>query len=514
MIGDRLRWLLGRDPATCPAWPPDAFACAATLLKESGSYVRAVELPDAAGRLGGSVGIDSGWPAEARRLGEAWRQALVPPAAVAAWWAEVVTAADVSMDELADRAELVGALLRVVGAADEACWGSGIASPDDDLLRGVESALVTSGNRSIAEEVAVSRARVLPKQHAPQRGMTIRSLTHNLALLGTDVQARWSANLRPLTGAPGRLDILNVLVIPWPLEVERSCFRLIDVDGLPDRHAFFEFERDGDPVRLQALMRAAVASALEAAEDVDLIVFPELALTPDELEVAQAEAEACHAGLVAGVLGRGGQPVNEACIDLSGITGAYTEFQRKHHRWCLDRWQIENYRLHGRLPLTRDCWEHHDMGAREVGFFTIDEWLTSTVLICEDLARQDPMGGVVRAVGPNLLIALLMDSPQLQGRWGSRYASVLAEDPGCSVLTVTSLGMARLDARFDDDQARTVALWRDVRGQDREITLPDGCNAVLLSLVKDSSTEFTADGRSDGGVAHFPVLAGVDPLEC
>jgi hypothetical protein len=41
-----------------------------------------------------------------------------------------------------------------------------------------------------------------------------------------------------------------------------------------------------------------------------------------------------------------------------------------------------------------------------------------------------------------LLIALLMDGPQLKSRWSGRYAGVLAEDPGSSVLTLTSLGMA------------------------------------------------------------------------
>jgi hypothetical protein len=31
---------------------------------------------------------------------------------------------------------------------------------------------------------------------------------------------------------------------------------------------------------------------------------------------------------------------------------------------------------------------------------------TWSVLICEDLARQDPAADLIRAVGPNLLIAL------------------------------------------------------------------------------------------------------------
>ena len=86
------------------------------------------------------------------------------------------------------------------------------------------------------------------------------------------------------------------------------------------------------------------------------------------------------------------------------------------------------------------------------------------VLICEDLARQDPVTEVIRAVGPNLVFALLMDGPQLRNRWASRYASVLAEDPGCSVLSLTSLGMSRrsrprLESGPVVDRSSVIALW-------------------------------------------------------
>ena len=46
------------------------------------------------------------------------------------------------------------------------------------------------------------------------------------------------------------------------------------------------------------------------------------------------------------------------------------------------------------------------------------------VLICEDLARQEPAAELIRAVGSNLVIALLMDGPQLNNRWPARYAAV------------------------------------------------------------------------------------------
>src|SRR5690606_18576218 len=106
-----------------------------------------------------------------------------------------------------------------------------------------------------------------------------------------------------------------------------------------------------------------------------------------------------------------------------------------------------------------------------------------SVLICEDLARQDPVAELVRAVGPNLVIALLMDGPQLEGRWSDRYATVLADDPGSSVLTVTNAGMVKLDTWQGNGRSNSVALWRDaVSGKSQKIELRRSTKAVSLLL--------------------------------
>lgn len=188
--------------------------------------------------------------------------------------------------------------------------------------------------------------------------------------------------------------------------------------------------------------------------------------------------------------------------------------QLKHHRWCLDRNQILQYGLGGRLPASRECWERTAIGSRTVNFVTLGSWLTMCVLVCEDLARQDPVADVIRAVGPNMVFALLMDGPQLRNRWPSRYASVLAEDPGSSVLTITSLGMAKRSRRREEeaampDRSGTIALWRDAIYGEREISIENGHDACVLSLVCRTTREFTIDGRDDNEQAHFPVFAGV-----
>ena len=119
----------------------------------------------------------------------------------------------------------------------------------------------------------------------------------------------------------------------------------------------------------------------------------------------------------------------------------------------------------------------------------------------------------VRTVGPNLVVALLMDGPQTKERWAARYATVLADDPGCSVLSLTSLGMAQLSRpQVGPDRSRLVALWKDRFNGATEIELPPGNDAIAVSLSIRYREEFTADGRGDGGSAAFPILSGVHPI--
>lgn len=109
------------------------------------------------------------------------------------------------------------------------------------------------------------------------------------------------------------------------------------------------------------------------------------------------------------------------------------------------------------------------------------------------------MAELIRAVGPNLVVALLADGPQLAARWSARYATVLADDPGSSVLTLTNVGMVDLcrgPRRMLE--ARPVALWKDaVSGGPYELNLPADADALLLCLGVDFREEWTADGRSD-----------------
>jgi hypothetical protein len=425
-------------------------------------------------------------------------------------------------------------------ASDAACVGLGVSISNDSFLATAQAVLGRNDRRSFCLHIPVDKLVVLGKQHTPQRGCTIRSLSHNLALCTpSEIQAHWDGPYQPIAGD---LDVFNLLLLPWPTEVQAADFHVAtrrsgvpsDVADASSPHRYFDYAPriSLTPSRLARRVARALDRATTHADQIHGIVLPELALTPQQFLAVEALAVQRRAVLISGLRrpaspGTYGMPVNSCAIQPMGLTAISRDSagridsmrnlmrreQLKHHRWCLDRGQILQYELGGRLPASRNCWERIFIGPRDINFITMDSWLTMCVLICEDLARQEPVAEVIRAVGPNLVFALLMDGPQLRNRWPSRYASVLAEDPGCSVLSMTSLGMSRRSRPRPEsgdtvDKGSTIALWRDAVYGEREIALDTGHDACVLSLVCKSDQEFTIDGRSDREQAHFPVYAG------
>jgi hypothetical protein len=326
------------------------------------------------------------------------------------------------------------------------------------------------------------------------------------------------------------------LLLPWPTSVATDDFQevspgVVRYDGSePPGYFRYAPQVSDDPERFAGRLKQALASAREQAGVIDAIVFPELALTEPQYYAAERVAFEARCILICGLrqagAGLGDWDANLSVLQAAGaVRGSEPEvdpkdpllsslrlFQAKHHRWYLDRAQIVNYQLGGRLSASRGGWEHIDLPHRVLHFVTLNA-TTWTVLVCEDLARQDPAADLIRAVGPNLLIALLMDGPQLSGRWPARYASVLAEDPGTSVLTLTSLGMAErsrpiIQSGQRAEPSRVIALWRDAVAGEIEIAL-DACDdACVLTLEHQLRTEYCADGRGDGGQTRYPVYAG------
>jgi hypothetical protein len=279
--------------------------------------------------------------------------------------------------------------------------------------------------------------------------------------------------------------------------------RLPDLDRA--HFGFFEFAPSDAGVVERA--RLSLRTARRQYGRVDAIVLPESALAERDLR----EMEAMILGeedppiLVAGV--RGTKRNYARLFDRGVATTPYE--QDKHHRWYLDGPQIRQYGLGPILPANRRWWEEMDVRPRRVNFVVVNQWLTLCPLICEDLARQDPVARLIQAVGPTLVIALLLDGPQLERRWPGRYASGLADDPGTSVLTLTSLGMTlRSRPPGGGKPSRVIALWKDGVTGVQEIEIEEGACGVLLSLHVQWRTEWTADGREDGGTAAVVVQSG------
>lgn len=514
-------------------WPPDVFALVAALLLKSGAYSHAVSGWQRNGKL-------EEWATKIQGLGKAWRgKADEPPAQVRSWYRELSDKRTVLIAKVCEDEDLCAALIQLCAAADEACVGVGCTLPNPASAanefriqaskRLAETALI-DGVSTLCKRVHHSTVRVLPKLHTPQSGITIRSFTHNLALCRAgDVKVKWAECL----SEPRHC--LNLLLAPWPLDVAPAHFQAVEKSRavLPDLakgFGFFEYQRPedkGDKLaraktdqELIGELETLLRNARKAVAKIDGIVFPELALTAEQYERFSDVLMDQGIFLICGVRDTGAKASEnylrfDIPLDIQSATRT-SQIQKKHHRWRLDHRQIVQYGLGSCLDVASNWWEHIPIGDRQLNFVVLDKWLTVCPLICEDLARQDPIAEMVRAVGPNLVIALLMDGPQLSSRWPARYATVLADDPGSSVLTLTSLGMAELSRPPSVTVgSRAIALWKDAKtGEAVSIQLPPGKHGAVLSLSRVFVKEYTADGRDDGGATGYPTLSGIHYVSC
>jgi hypothetical protein len=412
---------------------------------------------------------------------------------------------------------------------------------------------------SICYAVPSYIACVQPKANTPQVGYSLRSFSHNLALLPRvgEVSTYW---FNAFGSRPGGTDEpLNLLLIPYPYFIGGECF---DPCASKNREHHYKFrveqkwlkdlltpedkgllstiekaekarrpyarDKDGDQdlnikwrraelqgMRIKNGIEQLVTRAADNVETIHGVILPELALT---FEVAEYTSKSLFdqfpnlqffiSGVIADrtVSGDGDpRPINSVFTRLNitwpvGIKGdapgpiPLRRIQVKHHRWMLERSQIVRYHLGAQLDPEAKWWEDNDMIERENLFWVFRPYMVMSNLVCEDLARIDPVQQVLRAVAPNLVIALLMDGPQTKTRWACRYATGLSDDPGCGVLTLTSLGMIRRDD-LAERKDHKIAIWRDSEGQTRELTLPPGAAALAVTLSVKRVQEMAAGGR-------------------
>jgi hypothetical protein len=384
--------------------------------------------------------------------------------------------------------------------------------------------------------------------------MTLRSISTNLAFFHrSSIDVRWRRSVdSPLTVEvnkrvkdqdSGKISSLNVLLIPWPYKIFASDFDAI-TDDVPfqahgEKESFFEYNPK-DLAREKKFIEDQLPQLLRRAKDeakrIDLVILPELAIDQDHVDLFEDALIGAHiSGYIAGVrLSKGRQPnKTEHRFNRNTVYCKFSEKlekdpkkysfpphgeatdqkdyrQHKHHRWKLDKLQIVKYQLGGALSTNKNWWEYIKLSRRKVTFINVGNEITICPLICEDLARQEPISDLIRAVGPTLVVAILMDGPQKWSRWSAEYASVLADDPGSSVLTFTCKGMVERVRNPGTEKSRAIALWKDPLGLPHEIELDDeNTRGVVLYLNVEEKKEITADGREEAVATPYLTLGGI-----
>ena len=411
--------------------------------------------------------------------------------------------------------------------ADQTCAHSGLPK---HMMRD-ETSMLFFANMLLARRGTLSRlpksiVTVLPKMRTPQVGITYRSLSHHLTVHQTEVDVFW----RTIPWINREEYTINSVVVPWPYDIKANAFQWRDhqyKSDLDGSYKYFHYEppKNLDMDDIIDLIREAE----EQAERVHLLIFPEAALTKNELKRLQLALEktfevdkipAIIAGIVEDYTNEDADeeirlrnmPWNKVYFSVFFAGKWYDHSQSKHHRWKLDPWQIRKYGLAGVLSPNLTWWEGIRVPERRLSFFTTDSWLTLCPLICEDLARLEPVSEIIRGVGPTLLLAILLDGPQSKHRWSGHYATIFADDPGSSVLTVTASGMVERSEDCKTYKQKTVALWKDEVQGWVEIDLEPKAKAVMLTLVAEWGTEYTIDGRNDDENAARFVLRSTNQL--
>jgi hypothetical protein len=412
---------------------------------------------------------------------------------------------------------------------------------------------------SFAPYANPSVVRVVPKSHTPTVGCTMRTLTHNVALAPPQgsVDLVWNRERSP---TDENREPLNLLLVPFPYKISAQCFeprenakafikgkesmeaqwacwfdvhqRWLREDGFKPTHSKDDPADAASRGALADFVYALVERARRDCGKVHGVLLPELALdwpaydaiVRKFLQVDEAQPldrdhtvsfRSDHLDfLVSGssfdcrgwhaTNDKPGDKGNYVLVTTFGLDDdekgllATTYSRAKHHRWRMTGSQISDYALSASLDPHFAWWEAIEIPRREVGLTVFRQNSIFSAMICEDLARSEPCHEPLKSVGPNLVFALLMDGSQLPHRWAARYATSLADDPGSSVLTLTSLGlMERTNGAGVYKESRNIAIWKEDTGKTMEIACPKDAQAVLLTLGGCKAFEQTQDGRQN-----------------
>ena len=495
-------------------WPPDVFALTNVLLSRSEAFRFALS---PAGDWPPRHVV--GWPLAVEEAGLGWsawiedRRATIPDL-LQEEWSVFRARTHVPLEQLATGQDwrMCQALLTLHAIADEACAGLGIALDRSD---GEACAYRARGRELLVRTGSLARVnprllRALPKVCTPPTGRA--AFSRYTCVQGPGIQARWHKVPARHRGTDITSEYATLLLLPWPMQVRESDFR--PIAGSVKRFAkepygFFEFT-PAEGLDLDLLDRVLIA-AREEVNSVDVVILPESAVA--QKDIGALEDLLHRHGVVflqTGVREQASQPgrlpgnwlhmgvnprLEKGAVPPAADSGPWFRIrQNKHHRWALDESQIFQYHLGGALHPDICWWEAMEVPRLAVEFIEVAE-LTMVSLVCQDLAENDDVAALMRSVGPTIVITALLDGPQLTSRWAARYASVLADDPGSAVLTLTSYGMAQRSRPHGLAPSPVIALWKDPSRGVREIPLEPGAHGVVLTVCMSRATRRSADGR-------------------
>ncbi|MYM96403.1 hypothetical protein [Duganella vulcania] len=518
----------------CPVWPPDLFAVVGTIIDRTGCYTRAspdrIFLAHHDKYLSDVISIAASWDSMIR----------VPQAVQNLWHLLVSNHGKVPLEDVCTLDGVSDTLLMLFAIADEASAGMGWDF-DPENPAATEFALNVVVNAVLDEDdidefrlphwpsslcgiVSPNHVIVLPKSITTTKGCTIRSLSHHLALLPCQTMLEPSWQLVSRFEETRTTEQMNLLLVPFPFELPAGSFKLTSprqsLSNGTTLAAYFGLQQDwlklsdGEMISGADLARQLVIPLINAATRKSGatptgVVLPECALSQGVAEqLVTALAKTGIEFLITGVLEQdpaSGRWLNSAkTYSFVGPNVVVSMRQSKHHRWRIDKAQATSYGLDFDPDKTNSqWWEDIDVSRRQLPFYAVRRDMSMVTLICEDLARMDPAMNAIRAVGPNLVIALLMDGPQLATRWPGRYASVLGDEPGCAVLTVTcaaTVDLSNNNFKTGNPNAvltRTVARWTQADGHSNSIDLADGDLGVLVTVQSKPKHQTTLDNRSD-----------------
>jgi len=515
------------DWKECPKWAPDLFAVCATLAKLSGCYAE----PGIALSRNKTERKHKRLKARiARREGTRWSADITVSARVSRLWSRVL--AEETTLLCCGHGKGLGwkqAAMQLLAIADETCLGVGYEPAKklaeqtiseyvhEELVNYMqEASFEINLPHSLTDLVPPDICCVLPKAMTPEVGCTLRSCSHSLALLpGLGVvQAEWyvggSRSREKATSPPDQTKPLNLLLVPFPYVVRASDFEVAR-EAEKGCDGYFRIRQNwlkSGTVEITISEFAHFIGNLISRGELESnpihgVIFPEAAFSTQIAIDLARQLLSQHKGLefvITGAINTDEHATRNEAIVFRMVDGDLLAFhQSKHHRWRLDQGQILQYHLGGSLDPKCNWWENIDVHDRKLQFSVDKHEAVITALVCEDLARHEPVLPVISAVGPSLVVALLMDGPQLKTRWSARYATVLAEDPGSSILTLTCLGMIRRSRPAGASHDAVIGLWKDREGQSKELILPDSCHGLVLCLTSKSVEQRTIDSRTDDG---------------